>query len=219
MRVSIIAASLFAACVSAIQVSSPTKNEVVDLSSPGFKVTWSTVSSDPTKAHLFLVNQAGGHTPYSKDLGEVDLKSGSVTVIEANVPADTGYQFNLQSVDPLNTGILAQSQQFEIKASDDKSSSSSAASTSTTSSATTSASGSVQTLDGTSGSTTAGSSSTASNSFTTTKSAANGSATGGSNATKTSSSAGSTSTAAAPTGKAASGSLLALAIGLVAIVM
>ncbi|KAK3334103.1 hypothetical protein B0T19DRAFT_146214 [Cercophora scortea] len=216
MRFSIIAASLFAACVSAIQVNTPTKNQVVDLSAPGFKVTWSTVSSDPTKAHLFLVNQAGGHTPYSKDLGEVDLSSGSVTVIEANVPADTGYQFNLQSVDPLNTGILAQSQQFEIKASDDKSSSSSTASSSTTSSATTSATGSAQTLDGSS--TTVGSSSTAST-FTTTKSAATGSATGGSNATKTSSSAGSTSTAAAPTGKAASGSLLALAIGLVAIVM
>lgn len=112
MRTSILAAALLAACAQAVQITGITKDQKIDLAS-GYTVTWSTVNSDPSTAHLFLVNMAGGHTPFSKDLGEVDLKKGSFSVKEP-VAADTGYQFNLQSVDPLNTGILAQSQQFQV---------------------------------------------------------------------------------------------------------
>ncbi|KAK0752730.1 hypothetical protein B0T18DRAFT_299515, partial [Schizothecium vesticola] len=119
MRTSILATALLAACAQAVQITGITKDQKIDLAS-GYTVTWSTVNSDPSTAHLFLVNMAGGHTPFSKDLGEVDLKKGSFSVKEP-VAADTGYQFNIQSVDPLNTGILAQSQQFQVvKAGDDE---------------------------------------------------------------------------------------------------
>lgn len=112
MLTSVFVTALLAACAQAVQITGVAKDQKIDLAS-GFTVTWSTVNSDPSTAHLFLVNMAGGHTPYSKDLGEVDLKKGSFNVKES-VAADTGYQFNLQSVDPLNTGILAQSQQFQV---------------------------------------------------------------------------------------------------------
>lgn len=104
---------------SAIKLTSPTKDQTIDLSTP-FTVTWETVSSDPQSAHLFLVNMASGHTPYSKDLGPVDLNKGSATVSIADVPADKGFQFNLQSVQKENTGILAQSEQFAVVEGDKK---------------------------------------------------------------------------------------------------
>ncbi|KAK5655294.1 hypothetical protein OQA88_5861 [Cercophora sp. LCS_1] len=104
---------------SAIKLTSPTKNQEVDLSQP-FTVTWETVASDPKSAHLVLVNMASGHTPYTKDLGTVDLTKGSATVSVADVPADKGFQFNLQSVEENNTGILAQSQQFVVEESEKK---------------------------------------------------------------------------------------------------
>ncbi|KAK4186714.1 hypothetical protein QBC35DRAFT_500542 [Podospora australis] len=119
MRASIL---LFASAVSAIQITSPTKNSVVDISS-GVKVEWTTVSTDPSSAHLFLVNMASGHTPYSKDLGEIDLSSGSILVSEKDVPEDGAYQFNFQSLKQNNMGILAQSEQFHVseeESSDDK---------------------------------------------------------------------------------------------------
>lgn len=115
MRASVIAAAFLAACAQAVQVTSPAKGQVIDLSL-GFKVTFETVSTDPTSAHLFLVNMAGGSTPYSQDLGEIDLTKGSYFVTVDDVPPQKGYQFNIQSVEEYNTGILAQSQQFEVKA-------------------------------------------------------------------------------------------------------
>ncbi|KAK1827002.1 hypothetical protein QBC39DRAFT_393986 [Podospora conica] len=131
MRSSIFAAALLAACAQAVQITGITKDQKIDLAS-GYTVTWSTVNSDPSTAHLFLVNMAGGGTPFSKDLGEIDLKKGSITVKEP-VAAESGYQFNIQSVDPLNTGILAQSQQFQVvkgdAAADDKTSKTSPAAT------------------------------------------------------------------------------------------
>ncbi|KAK0623744.1 hypothetical protein B0T14DRAFT_426524 [Immersiella caudata] len=114
MQTSVLSTLLLAACVRGIEITSPTKNDVVDLAA-GVKVTWSTVASDPKTAHLFLVNMAGGHTPYSKDLGEVDLSKGSITVTES-VKDDTTYQFNFQSMKENSMGILAQSEQFEAKA-------------------------------------------------------------------------------------------------------
>ncbi|KAK4171254.1 hypothetical protein QBC36DRAFT_350477 [Triangularia setosa] len=98
----------------AIQITSPSKNDVVDLAA-GVQVKWSTVNTDPSTAHLFLVNMASGHTPYSKDLGEVDLSTGSLLVSEKDVPEDGAFQFNFQSLKQNNMGILAQSEQFENK--------------------------------------------------------------------------------------------------------
>lgn len=127
--------------VQAIKITSPSKNDELDVSK-GVTVEWSTVSTDPTTAHLVLVNAASGHTPYTKDLGEVKLSTGSITVTVKDVPADEGYQFNFESVDKLNTGILAQSEQFEVEASDDEdnTSSSTGATTVKTSSTKTAAS-------------------------------------------------------------------------------
>jgi hypothetical protein len=208
----------FAAPLFAISITSPSKNDVVDLEA-GVTVEWSTVSSDPTKAHLFLVNMAAGNTPFSKDLGEVDLSAGSKTVTVSDVPDGEGYQFNFQSVTAQNTGILAQSEQFEVEASgegDDESSSSLSASASATESAETA-------------SATASASSTASASATVTETAttlstvstsATGSAASGSGtASRTGAAASSTSTgAAAPTGMAVQGgSLLALVAGVAAV--
>ncbi|KAK4167745.1 hypothetical protein QBC43DRAFT_171468, partial [Cladorrhinum sp. PSN259] len=106
-------ALLAASSAAAIKITYPTKDEALPIAS-GIKVKWSTVSTDPASAHLFLVNMAGGHTPYSKDLGEVNLSDGSIVISEKDVPADSTYQFNFQSVDEHNTGILSQSEQFSI---------------------------------------------------------------------------------------------------------
>jgi len=116
MRAQIAAALLaLAAPLHAIKITSPAKNDVVDPAA-GVTVKWTTVNTDPTTAHLVLVNMASGHTPYNKDLGEVDLSKGSFTVTESDVPDDEAYQFNFESVKSQNTGILAQSEQFEVKA-------------------------------------------------------------------------------------------------------
>jgi len=116
MRAQIAAALLaLAAPLHAIKITSPAKNDVVDPAA-GVTVKWTTVNTDPTTAHLVLVNMASGHTPYNKDLGEVDLSKGSFTVTESDVPDDEAYQFNFESVQKQNTGILAQSEQFEVKA-------------------------------------------------------------------------------------------------------
>ncbi|KAK0736415.1 hypothetical protein B0T21DRAFT_366897 [Apiosordaria backusii] len=120
MRSSTISVLLGAASMAtAIQITSPSKNDVVDLSS-GVQVKWTTVNTDPSTAHLFLVNMASGHTPYSKDLGEVDLSKGSLLVSEDDAPEGGALQFNFQSVKQNNMGILAQSEQFENKKEDDK---------------------------------------------------------------------------------------------------
>lgn len=144
MRFSVVAASLLAACAQAIQITSPTKLQVVDLAA-GFEVKWSTVSSDVTKARLFLVNMAGGGEPFSKDLGEIDLTKGSIVVTEPSAPNGEGYQFNVQSVSQHNTGILAQSQQFEVKST--KKTASSTTTTASTTSTSASASGSASGSD------------------------------------------------------------------------
>ncbi len=196
MRASVIAAALLAACAQAIQITAPTKNQTIDLAE-GFEVKWDTVSSDPTSAHLFIVNMAGGGEPFSKDLGEVDLTKGGIKVTDDSVPNGEGYQFNLQSVTAHNTGILAQSQQFKVKSSPKKS-------TTTTKSASASATASASA---------SASDASASESSATTlvPSASKTAATTG---TKS-------STTAVPTGAASSvkgGSLLALAMGVLAVV-
>jgi hypothetical protein len=204
-----------AAPLYAVKITSPSKNDVVD-PSEGVTVKWSTVSTDPSKAHLVLVNMASGHTPFSLDLGEIDLSAGSFKVPEKDVPSQAGYQFNFESTDPQNTGILAQSEQFEVKDSDsddedDEKSSSSASSAATS----VSSSAAVQTLTQTFTST--GSDTTVTSTATTLTTATGTAAqlTG----TQTESATSSTSDgAAAPTGMVVQGgSLLALVAGVAAV--
>ncbi|KAK3505447.1 hypothetical protein B0T13DRAFT_39219 [Neurospora crassa] len=216
--------ALFASSALAIQITHPRKNDVIDPSS-GVEVTWSTVSTDPKSAHLVLVNMASGHTPYTKDLGTVDLTKGSVIISEKDVPNDSDFQFNFQSVDPLNQGILAQSEQFEVKNSDDdeKETTKSAAATQTTAAATqTTAAATLVTASDSAAATAtsdaASSDDESSSSAAVSVSGASTLATVTGSATVTAS--GTASATHAPTaaaGKVESGSLLALAVGLVAV--
>lgn len=205
MRAQFAALVALAAPLHAITITSPSKNDVVDLSA-GVTVKWSTVSTDPTSAHLVLVNMASGNTPYEKDLGEVDLSKGSLVVTEKDVPADEGYQFNFESVATQNTGILAQSEQFEVKASsgdddDDESSSSSATSATVTKTVSTTVSVTASTSTGVTATTLSTASSAATES-----------------ASRTAAATSSSSGAAAPTGMAVQGgSLLALVAGVAAV--
>ncbi|KAH6627394.1 Ser-Thr-rich glycosyl-phosphatidyl-inositol-anchored membrane family-domain-containing protein [Chaetomium tenue] len=215
-----------AAPLYAIKITSPSKNDVVD-PSKGVTVKWSTVNTDPSKAHLVLVNMASGHIPFSKDLGEVDLSTGSFKVSEKDVPSDEGFQFNFESTETQNTGILAQSEQFEVKSSasdsdddEEKSSSSASASASASTSATASASSSSVTLTTTIRTLTQTFTSTGSDTTVTgtTVTTSTGTPTGNSG-TQTESATSSTSEgAAAPTGMVVQGgSLLALVAGVAAV--
>ncbi|KAK3358463.1 Ser-Thr-rich glycosyl-phosphatidyl-inositol-anchored membrane family-domain-containing protein [Lasiosphaeria ovina] len=196
MRSAFISAAALFACVQAIRITSPTKDDTID-PSKGVTVKWSTVSTDPKTAHLVLVNQAGGHTPYSKDLGEVDLTKGSVTVTVANVPNDSAYQFNIESVTELNTGILAQSAQFDVEAGASSSSATTSSSSSSSAVVASSTASTLQSVVTPPPTVTAG---------------------GGGNSTQTAktSSTSTASTAGAVAAQVQSGSLLAFAVGLAA---
>ncbi|KAH7629292.1 hypothetical protein B0T09DRAFT_358270 [Sordaria sp. MPI-SDFR-AT-0083] len=208
--------ALFATSALAIQITHPKKNDVVDVKS-GVEVSWTTVNTDPKSAHLVLVNMASGHTPYSKDLGEVDLTKGSIIISESDVPNDSAFQFNFQSVESQSTGILAQSEQFEVKNSeDDKKETTKGAATKTTSAATL-----VTASESVSATASASESDSEESSSASAVSSVSGASTlatvtGSSTATAS----GSASATAAPTGAAGklqSGSFLALAVGLVAV--
>lgn len=211
-----------AAPLYAIKITSPSKNDVVD-PSKGVTVKWSSVNTDPSKAHLVLVNMASGHTPFSKDLGEIDLSSGSFKVSEKDVPSDEGYQFNFESTETQNTGILAQSEQFEVKSSasdsDDDEKSSSAASSATSVSVSSSSSAAltttVKTLTHTFTSTGSDTTITGTATTLTTSTGTPAANTGSQTETATSST---SDGAAAPTGMVVQGgSLLALVAGVAAV--
>ncbi|KAL1837315.1 hypothetical protein VTJ49DRAFT_4037 [Mycothermus thermophilus] len=109
--------SLLTTYAHAIQITAPTKDASVNLSH-GVAVSWTTVATDPSRARLVLVNMAAGHTPFRRDLGDVDLALGSLIVApQDGVTAQGGYQFNFESVQTGNLGgILAQSAQFKVVA-------------------------------------------------------------------------------------------------------
>jgi len=172
-----------AASVAALQVNSPAMGAVLDLSKSN-TVTWSTVSTDPSTFNLVLVNNHVNPSFKLAIASNVKSSSGSYTVSpQSGVSPGDGYQFNLESTDPQNTGILAQSQQFTVASSGSATSGGSASSASSTSSAST-ASGLTYS---------AGSSATSASSLPT----PSGSATPGSS-TKASASAGSSSNPSAP---------------------
>ncbi|KAK3296491.1 Ser-Thr-rich glycosyl-phosphatidyl-inositol-anchored membrane family-domain-containing protein [Chaetomium fimeti] len=223
MRAQFVTLLALAAPLYAIKITSPSKNDVVD-PSEGVTVKWSTVNTDPSKAHLVLVNMASGHTPFSKDLGEIDLSAGSFKVSEKDVPSDAGYQFNFASTETQNTGILAQSEQFEVKASasdsddeddDEKTSSSASSATSVSVSSSAALTTTVKTLTQTFTSTGSDTTVTSTGTTLTTSTGTAAESTG----TETESATSSTSDAgAAPTGMVVQGgSLLALVAGVAAV--
>ncbi|KAK1751451.1 Ser-Thr-rich glycosyl-phosphatidyl-inositol-anchored membrane family-domain-containing protein [Echria macrotheca] len=111
-------ATTFSLLTAAIQITSPTKNAELP-SSESVTITWTTVSSDPSRAKLVLVNMASGSGtgPLSVPLADdVDLSAQKITVtLPEDAKTAEGYQFNFVSVEKGNAGgILAQSEMFEV---------------------------------------------------------------------------------------------------------
>ncbi|KAL4946949.1 Ser-Thr-rich glycosyl-phosphatidyl-inositol-anchored membrane family-domain-containing protein [Aspergillus filifer] len=143
MRFTLVSSVLpLAVSVGAISVTEPKKNVEINPSN-SFDVKWTSVQGDATSFDLHLVNNAV-YPPVDKTIAsDIDTSDGSYTVDGIDGLADgPGYQINLLSNDAQNTGILAQSQQFNVTGSDSSddstSSSTSATSTSTSTSSTSS---------------------------------------------------------------------------------
>ncbi|PYI36078.1 hypothetical protein BP00DRAFT_332945 [Aspergillus indologenus CBS 114.80] len=125
-----------AAIVGALEVTSPTKGEDVDVSK-SFTVKWDSVSTDASNFNLYLVNNAVYPPVEQKIASDVETSKGSYTVSSLSGLTDgKGYQINLVSDEPQNSGILAQSQQFDVKGASSSSSSSSSSSASSVSTST-----------------------------------------------------------------------------------
>ncbi|KAB5583224.1 hypothetical protein GE09DRAFT_1078111 [Coniochaeta sp. 2T2.1] len=120
------------AAAQAILVTSPAKDSKLDFSST-IKVEWTSVNTDPTTFELVLVDQ-NNMTPISISKG---VKSSDHEYTLSNFAANPGtYKFNFLSEDPLNTGILAQSQTFTITKSGGPEESETTSSTTSTSTST-----------------------------------------------------------------------------------
>ncbi|QKX58660.1 uncharacterized protein TRUGW13939_05787 [Talaromyces rugulosus] len=172
-------ALLFAATASALQITSPTKGTKLDLSKSN-DLTWNSVESDPTSFDIELVNEHV-NPPVAKTIAtNVQTSAGSYTfnsmkaavgyyfllktfwlrvnsILTHNQNRE-GYQINIISNEQQNTGILAQSPNFEVSDAPGTSSTVSATFTTTTGTSTSSSS----TSTGTSSSTTTGSTSSSS---------------------------------------------------------
>jgi cobalamin biosynthesis Mg chelatase CobN len=138
----IISFAALAASVSAILVTSPTKNEKVDFSKD-VTITWTSVNTDPSTFTLELIDQNNVDSPIIINK-EVKTSDNKYTLSNFDAPTGSTYKFNFASNDPQNTGILAQSQTFEIvKTAAEESSSSSSSSASSTSTESTESSSST----------------------------------------------------------------------------
>ncbi|CAI7577288.1 hypothetical protein N7533_001347 [Penicillium manginii] len=187
MRWSIVALAPLAVSVAALSVDEPKKGAEID-SSKSFVVKWSTVESDPSSFDIYLVNNAIYPSVDKKIATGIDTSKGSYTVDNIDISAGHGYQINLLSDSKLNTGILAQSQQFNVTG-DSHSSSSTTVTSSSSSSTTTGTSTKDTTLSGTLVKTTSDgtaiTTATSAGSSTTSSGSASGSVTGTSSATAT----------------------------------
>ncbi|KAJ5275438.1 hypothetical protein N7505_003983 [Penicillium chrysogenum] len=118
--------------VGAIKVTEPAKNDEVDVSG-SFTVKWSSVSTDASTVDIVLVNNAVYPPVEEKIASGVDTSKGSYTVSGLKDVTDgSGFQINLISTEAKNTGILAQSEQFDVTESDKSSSSATTTGTSST---------------------------------------------------------------------------------------
>ncbi|KAL4996444.1 Ser-Thr-rich glycosyl-phosphatidyl-inositol-anchored membrane family-domain-containing protein [Aspergillus recurvatus] len=125
-----------AVSVGALQVTQPEKGAEVDPSS-SFTVKWDSVSTDPSAFDLYLVNNAVYPSIEKKIASDVDTSDGSYTVDGVSgLENGGGYQINLFSNSGHNTGILAQSEQFNVTGADSSSSSTSSTATPTSTSST-----------------------------------------------------------------------------------
>lgn len=92
-------------------VTSPTKDQKLDFSST-IDVTWTSVATDPTTFTLVIVDQTTMN-PVTVD-SAVKTSTLKYSLTNFVVTPGSKYKFNLLSNDPMNTGILAQSETFEI---------------------------------------------------------------------------------------------------------
>ncbi|KAF4780443.1 developmentally Regulated MAPK Interacting protein [Colletotrichum paranaense] len=199
-----VAITSFLAIAEAVKVTKPAKGDDWDLSKTN-EITWETVSSDPKSFEIVIVNQSG-YPEVSETIATVQAADGKYELKGAKVAAGDAYRINLVSVDPQNSGILAQSNEFSFTGSDDSSSAS--ASGSATASA--SASGSAATASATGSSSSAsGSAATATvtqtSGLTTVTTVTTGSATASASGTAASNASGSGTASGTATGSAASG--------------
>ncbi|OQE16529.1 hypothetical protein PENFLA_c027G06290 [Penicillium flavigenum] len=118
--------------VGAIKVTEPAKNDEVDVSG-SFTVKWSSVNTDASTVDIVLVNNAVYPPVEEKIASGVDTSKGSYTASGLKDVTDgSGFQINLISTEAKNTGILAQSEQFDVTESDKSSSSATTTGTSST---------------------------------------------------------------------------------------
>ncbi|KGO74135.1 Cell wall beta-glucan synthesis [Penicillium italicum] len=115
MRFSTILSLLpLALSVAAINVTEPAKGDDVDVSG-SFTVKWSSVNTDPSTVDVVLVNN-NVYPPVSEKIASgIDTSKGSYTASGLKgVTNGSGFQINLLSTDAQNTGILAQSEKFDV---------------------------------------------------------------------------------------------------------
>ncbi|KAE8327541.1 Ser-Thr-rich glycosyl-phosphatidyl-inositol-anchored membrane family-domain-containing protein [Aspergillus sergii] len=125
-----------AASVGALQVTSPKKGEDVDLSK-SFTVKWDAVDTDPSSFDLYIVNNAVYPSVEQKIASDVDSSKGSYDVSGlSDLTNGKGYQINFLSNSAKNSGILAQSQQFNVEGSSESTSTATASESKTTTSTT-----------------------------------------------------------------------------------
>ncbi|UQC83836.1 developmentally Regulated MAPK Interacting protein [Colletotrichum lupini] len=196
-----VAITSFLAIAEAVKVTKPAKGDDWDLSKTN-EITWETVSSDPKSFEIVIVNQSG-YPEVSETIATVQAADGKYELKGAKVAAGDAYRINLVSVDPQNSGILAQSNEFSFTGSDDSSS----ASASGSATASVSASGSAATASAT-GSSSSASGSAATATVTQTSgltTVTTGSATASASGTAVSNASGSGTASGTATGSAASG--------------
>lgn len=118
MQITLTAASFLALVAStlALQVTAPAQGSALDLSKDN-KITWASVSSDPTSFEIQLVNNAVNPSVAITIAPNVQTSAGSYDLKSVNgANPGQGYQINLISTDAQNSGILAQSGQFSVAA-------------------------------------------------------------------------------------------------------
>ncbi|CAG8886103.1 unnamed protein product [Penicillium egyptiacum] len=187
--------------VGAIKVTEPAKNDEVDVSG-SFTVKWSSVSTDASTVDIVLVNNAVYPNVAEKIASGVDTSKGSYTASGLKGVTDgSGFQINLISTESKNTGILAQSEQFDVTESAKSSSSATTTGTSSTVSSvsSTASTSAVSTGTTSTASTSAGVSTTETEASTT---ATGSTSTGTTTGTNTSTNTGMTTSASSATGSA-----------------
>ncbi|KAE8135839.1 Ser-Thr-rich glycosyl-phosphatidyl-inositol-anchored membrane family-domain-containing protein [Aspergillus pseudotamarii] len=103
----------YAASSLAVTITSPQNGDKVDFSKP-YTIKWTTVPSDPEQVNIVLKNQTSSEKEIAKDIKTSD---GKYTIDKIwDIETGTGYQFNFVSNSKKNTGILAQSQIFNVTA-------------------------------------------------------------------------------------------------------